>query len=217
MPDIPSTDFLFGNETNAKASVADDEPAAAAPGAAAVPGGTGFALRSPEVADGGTLPRDYTGDGTSSTLPLTWSGAPAGTKSFALIMHHIPGPGTVKWYWVLYDIPANVTSLPKNVRDVGILGNNSVNGRTEYAPPHSKGPGPKWYIYTVYALSEEPRLDVPPEQVDRQALLDAMKDHILASAQLRVVYSRPPGATEDDPGAPPPPPPAAGNEIKELP
>jgi phosphatidylethanolamine-binding protein (PEBP) family uncharacterized protein len=54
-------------------------------------------LRSPEVADGGTLPKDYTADGTSATLPLEWKGAPAETKSYAVIMHHIDPQGIVKW------------------------------------------------------------------------------------------------------------------------
>ena len=123
-----------------------------------------FVLRSSEVTDGGTLPVEFTGDGASATLPLEWSGAPAGTKSYALIMHHIDPQGVVKWYWTLYNIPADVLSLPKNVKSVGTLGNNSVNRSREYAPPHSKGPGPKTYIYTVYALSAPPQLTVPPSR-----------------------------------------------------
>jgi len=164
----------------------------------------GFVLRSPEVADGGILPKDYTGDGSSATLPLEWSGVPEGTKSFALIMHHI-APDQTKWYWILYNIPATTLSLPRNVKDVGTLGNNSVNGKTEYAPPHSKGPGPKKYIYTVYALSAIPQLDVKPDKVSRDVLLAAMKDHILGSAELKVVYSRgdEPGKDEAPPAFPP--------------
>jgi Raf kinase inhibitor-like YbhB/YbcL family protein len=153
-----------------------------------------FVLRSPAVNDGGTLPVEYTGDGNSVTLPLYWSGAPAGTRTYAVIMHHI-APDKVKWYWILYNIPASVTSLPKNVKGIGIPGNNSVNGRTEYAPPHSKGPGPKTYVYTVYALSAAPKLDVPTEQVNRNVLLAAMKSITLASAELKAVYTRPAGAT----------------------
>jgi Raf kinase inhibitor-like YbhB/YbcL family protein len=166
-----------------------------------------FVLRSPEVADGGQLPKDYTGDGTSSTLPLEWSGAPDGTKSFAVIMHHV-APDQTKWYWILYNIPADVKSLPKNVKGVGTLGNNSVNRRTEYAPPHSKGPGPKTYIYTVYALSAPPKITVPPPEVSREVLLTAMKDLILGSAELRVVYTRfpAPDRKRDREGDPPPPP-----------
>ena len=103
---------------------------------------SGFILTSPAAEDGGQLPVEYTGDGESATPPLEWSGAPAGTKSFALIMHHI-APDKTKWYWIIYNIPAKVKSLPKNVKGVGTLGSNSVNGRVGYAPPHSKGPGPK--------------------------------------------------------------------------
>jgi phosphatidylethanolamine-binding protein (PEBP) family uncharacterized protein len=39
-------------------------------------------LRSPSVADGGQIPVEFTGDGAAATLPLEWSGAPLGTKSF---------------------------------------------------------------------------------------------------------------------------------------
>jgi phosphatidylethanolamine-binding protein (PEBP) family uncharacterized protein/Spy/CpxP family protein refolding chaperone len=167
MPEVPNTDFLF-----------------------AAPGKAGFVLRSPEVADGGPLPKDYTGDGTSSTLPLEWSGAPAGTQSYSLIMHHIDPEGVTKWYWILYNIPAEVHNLPKNVKGVGTLGNNSIDGRIGYAPPHSKGPGPKTYIYTVYALSSLVQISVSPEKVDRDVLRAAMRDRILASAELKVVYTR---------------------------
>jgi Raf kinase inhibitor-like YbhB/YbcL family protein len=156
-----------------------------------------FVLSSSEVKDGGNLPAEFTADGTSATLPLAWSGAPAGTKSYALIMHH-EAPDMTKWYWILYNIPADVHSLPKNVKGVGTLGNNSVNERAEYTPPKSKGPGAKTYIYTVYALSAPPQITVPPERVNREVLLAAMKDKILASAELSVVYTRQGEGNEQD-------------------
>jgi phosphatidylethanolamine-binding protein (PEBP) family uncharacterized protein len=189
MPELPNTDYLFFAPTTSAAT----KPVASTSGVVAPPAvvKSGFVLRSPEATDGGQLPKEFTGDGASSTLPLEWVGAPEATKSFALVMHHIPPDGPAKWYWVLYNIPAGTTSLPKNVRGVGTLGNNSVDGRTVYAPPHSKGPGPKTYVYTVYALSAIPLLSVPPAQVSRNVLLAAMKEHVLASAELRVVYSRP--------------------------
>ncbi len=172
-----------------------------------------FVLRSPEVADGGTLPVDFTGDGGGATLPLEWAGTPEGTASFAVIMHHIDPEGKTKWYWVLYNIPADARRLAKNTSGVGVLGNNSVNGRTGYAPPHSKGPGEKIYIYTVYALSASPQLGVEPAKVSRDVLLAAIKDTILASAELKVVYARQGDrearGSDSGPrdGAPPPPPP----------
>lgn len=95
---------------------------------------SGFTLTSPDVLDG-RLPVEYTCDGTSSTLALTWSGVPAGTQSFAIIMHHVAPDNAIHWYWVVYDIPADVTSLAKNIMGIGTLGTNSVNDRNEYAPP----------------------------------------------------------------------------------
>lgn len=151
---------------------------------------TSFTLAGPDVNEDGTLPTEYTCDGASSTLALNWDGAPEGTQSYAVVMHHVAGPDDIHWYWVLYNIPANVTGLPKNVMGIGTLGNNSVNGRTEYAPPCSKGPAPKVYTYTVYALSAQPQLSVPASQVDRATLLDAIENITLASAELSVTYSR---------------------------
>jgi len=149
-----------------------------------------FVLRSSAVADGGALPVDYTGDGAGSTLPLEWSGAPAGTKSYALIMHHIDPQGKTKWYWMLYNIPASVNRLPKNAKGFGTTGNNSINRQVGYAPPHSKGPGPKTYVLTVYALSAPVQISLPPAEVTRDVLLAAMKNLILDSAELKVVYDR---------------------------
>jgi len=73
---------------------------------------------------------------------------------------------------------------------VGTLGTNRVNGQQAYTPPCSKGPGPKEYIYTVYALSAEPQFTVPAARVDRATLLNAIKDNTLDSTELHVIYSR---------------------------
>jgi len=148
-----------------------------------------FVLRSSAVKDDGVLPKEFTGDGDSVSPPLEWSGAPPGTRSYAVIMHH-NAPDMLKWYWVLYNIPTEVTNLPKNVKGIGMVGNNSVNNRGGYAPPHSKGPGAKTYILTVYALSAPPQITVSPTEVSRDVLLAAMKDKILASAELDVTYTR---------------------------
>jgi phosphatidylethanolamine-binding protein (PEBP) family uncharacterized protein len=168
----------------------DAIPAGAAVATAGAGEKKGFTLRSSAVEDGGMLPKDYSGDGSSATLPLEWSGAPAGTKSYALIMHHLDPEGKTKWYWILYNIPADVTNIPRNAKGVGTLGNNSVNRKLAYAPPHSKGPGAKTYILTLYALSSAPQIAAAPADVDRATLLDAIKDRTLASTDLKVVYDR---------------------------
>jgi Raf kinase inhibitor-like YbhB/YbcL family protein len=148
-----------------------------------------FTLSSSAVKDGGTLPVEFTGDGDSATLPLAWHGAPKGTKSYALIMHHV-APDMTKWYWILYNTPPEVQALPTNVHGIGTQGTNSVNHQTTYAPPHSKGPGKKTYILTLYALDAPIDPKVPPNQVTRDVLLQAMDGHILGHAELHVTYDR---------------------------
>jgi len=151
---------------------------------------SGFILSSPEIGSDSLLPVGYTCDGQSSTLPLEWSGFPSQTVCFALIMHHEASPADIHWYWILYNIPYNINSLPENVLNIGIIGNNSVNGRTEYAPPCSRGPGRKDYIFTVYALSEMVKINMAPEEVNREILLNAIKNITLSSAKMTVWYSR---------------------------
>jgi phosphatidylethanolamine-binding protein (PEBP) family uncharacterized protein len=149
-----------------------------------------FKLTSPDISSDSLLPALYTCDGESATLPLEWSGYPVNTRFFALIMHHEASPTDIHWYWVLYNIPSTVNSLCKNIRGTGTLGNNSVNGKTEYAPPCSQGPGYKKYIYTIYALSDSVKFSVPASEVNRQTLLDTIQNITLSSATLNVMYSR---------------------------
>jgi len=148
-----------------------------------------FSLTSTEVSDGGALPVEYTGDGPGSTLPLAWKGEPAGTKSFVLIMDHAAPGNEMKWYWTLWNIPLTVHNLVKNTQDVGQLG-TSFKGQLGYEPPHSQGPGPKTYVITVYALSQPLETSLSSRAVNRETLMEAMQDKVLASASLHVVYTR---------------------------
>ena len=103
--------FFLTALTGCDRTPAAPPPATPDPAAGLAGGASGFTLTSPGLSDGGRLPADYTCDGTRSTLALTWSGAPAETTSYAVIMHHTPGPLDVHWYWVVYNIPASVTSI----------------------------------------------------------------------------------------------------------
>ena len=162
-------------------------------------------LSSPAFVDGGDLPTEFTCDGNRASPPLQWSDPPAGTKSFAIVMHHTPGPGDMHVYLLLYDIPAATRGLAKNARDVGVFGINTVNGKQEYTPPCSKGPGAKTYTLTLYALSAEPQFNVPPNKVTMDLLLAAIKDKTLGTAAINVTYDRtgktPDHAAGDKPGA----------------
>ena len=132
---------------------------------------------------------DYTGDGSGSTLPLSWKGAPLGTAGYVLIMDHLAPGDVIKHYWTIYDIPATTTSLSRNAKGVGKLG-TGFKGQIGYEPPHSQGPGAKTYVLTVYALSAPLQITTEPSGVNRDVLLGAMRDKVLASASLSVLYTR---------------------------
>lgn len=149
-------------------------------------------ITSSVVKDGGTLSDKYTCNGVNSgqyakatQLPIAWTGAPANTKSFALIMWSIRGGGDEGIWWVLYNIPPTVTSLPEDVQGVGMLGMND-QAEQAYGPPCGGGPGTFRRNIVVYALST--MLNLPdPTKVDAALLRQTMKDVILDSATFTVV------------------------------
>lgn len=148
-------------------------------------------LTSSVAADGGTLPADYTCDGTNASPPLAWTGAPAGTQEFALLMTTLPGDGTTKWNWVMYRIPASTSSLARNTSGIGTFGVGSDGPSAAYQPPCSQGPGLKLYTFTIYALSAAPTLTVPASQVTGAVLTSAIANITLGKAALTLGYTRP--------------------------
>lgn len=146
-----------------------------------------FLLSSPVVEDNAELPKEFTGDGAGISPPMSWKGAPTETKSYALIMDHVDPQGEMKWYWTMYDIAATTTSLKQGSQDIGTLG-TGFRGKIGYEPPHSKGPGAKTYVITLYALSAPVSLG-EAHLVNRQNLLAAIQGKVLASSSLRVIHT----------------------------
>ena len=159
------------------------------PTAGPAPGGS-FTLTSPVGADGGTLPAEYTCDGTGSTIALSWSNPPAGTREFALLMSTLPGDGTTRWNWVLYGIPGAASGLARDSFGVGTPGVGSDGPAAAYQPPCSQGSGARIYTFTVYALSASPQLPASPSEVTGAVLTDAITPITLGSASLSLSYSR---------------------------
>ena len=161
----------------------------------AIPGNTGvktgsFKLSRDVGKEGGVLPDEYSCDGAGSSPALSWSGAPAGTTEYALMMTTIPVDGQTKWNWVLYGIPAGTTGLSKNGAGVGITGTGSHGTVMQYDPPCSEGPGAKTYTFTLYALSESPALPGNPEQVTGPVLSNAISSITLGTASLNLTHAR---------------------------
>jgi Raf kinase inhibitor-like YbhB/YbcL family protein len=125
-----------------------------------------FTLESPEFSDGGRLPDTARADGGNRSPALSWHGAPEGTKSYALTVYDPDAPtGSGFWHWAVYNIPADVTSLPQGAGTDGTLPEgavvlpNEMRGEewTGAAPP--PGHGEHRYFFTVSALSDT--LDLP--------------------------------------------------------
>ncbi|RZJ43936.1 MAG: YbhB/YbcL family Raf kinase inhibitor-like protein, partial [Brevundimonas sp.] len=110
-----------------------------------------FTLTSNDITDGGVL-ADAQVKALGNTSPhLAWSGAPKGTKSYAVTVYDPDAPtGSGFWHWTVANIPANVSDLPTG----GPVPSGAVEGRTDYgkagfggaAPP--PGHGPHRYIFT---------------------------------------------------------------------
>jgi phosphatidylethanolamine-binding protein (PEBP) family uncharacterized protein len=75
--------------------------------------------------DGGTIPRRHTQAGEELSPPLSWSGAPDGVVSYVLIVHDVDaviGNGTDDLlHWMLWNLPARVTSIPEGLPAAGEL------------------------------------------------------------------------------------------------
>ena len=82
----------------------------------------GFTLTSGSVSSGGVLSTTYTCDGASKSPPLAWTGAPSGTAGYAMLMTTIPGPGTVKYNWLLYGISAGTNTIAENTTGGATVG-----------------------------------------------------------------------------------------------
>ncbi len=184
------------------ASAAGCEPAAkAVPGTAprSVPARkeatVSLSLVSPAFGPMGGIPKRHTCDGEDLSPPLAWSGAPAGTKSFALVVDDpdAPDPAAprVVWvHWVLYDLPASTTSLAAGTT-AKTLPPGAREGLNDWRQPGWRGPCPPVgrhrYFHKLYAIDIVlPDLHHPT----RAALEQAMVGHVLAEAELVGTYQR---------------------------
>lgn len=143
-------------------------------------------LKSSSVNAQGFVSIDCTCDGKSESPAIEWSGAPEGTRAFAISLWHT-APDMEKSYWVVYNIPASTTAMQQNSKSVGTLGVNDKK-RKEYDPMCSRGPGVKTYHITVLALSEE--LSLSADKASRAELLKAVEGKVLAESTLDFDYER---------------------------
>jgi len=153
-----------------------------------------FSLSSPAFKEGATIPGKYTCDGADVSPSLSWSGAPPGTVTFALIADDPDAPAGTWVHWVLYDLPAATTQLAENVEksDAPASLGGARQGRTDFRRPGYGGPCPPpgpahRYFFKLYALDAPLKLQAGATQRDVEA---AMQGHVLGTAQLMGTYAR---------------------------
>jgi Raf kinase inhibitor-like YbhB/YbcL family protein len=171
---------------------------AAGGGGEAGGGGDTFTLTSSAFMDGGMLPAKYrcqgsVGGPTGPSPALGWTGAPAGTMSFAVLLRD----RTYMNYqhWTIYDIPASVMSLPEMVptgaSPAEPAGAKQANNSAGLTGPGYYGPcgatGVNMYEFTVYALDVD---TLPMPGTTGDSVQAALEMHDLAKASLLVMSGR---------------------------
>jgi Raf kinase inhibitor-like YbhB/YbcL family protein len=158
----------------------------------------GFELTSPAFKDGGFLKRQNVAitdarrecGGENVSPPLSWHNAPAGTKSFAVLMldpEAVFGFGLS--HWIAYDIPPNVNSLAEGEGTKRFMKGKNYRGFNGYwgvCPP--VGDAPHHYLFTVMAMDVS--VGVLQDDLTRDAFLAAVKGKSIGAAGLVGLYAR---------------------------
>lgn len=150
-----------------------------------------FSIISPAFKQNGAIPHEYTCDGADRSPELSWSNAPDGTKSFALICDDPDAPHGTFVHWVVYNIPATKMGMPAGVSKEQTLADGSMQGMTSFGRVGFGGPcppsGEHRYFFKLYALDTMLDLSVG---ASKEQLLAAMQGHVKGEAELVGLYSR---------------------------
>ena len=154
-----------------------------------------FAITSPAFAPGGEIPAVHTCEGADTSPRLEWSGAPAATASFALIVDDPDAPDPAKpkmtWvHWVLYNLPPSADHLPEAVA-ASALPAGTREGTNDWKRTGYGGPCPPIgrhrYFFKLHALDTTlPDLNNPT----KAELEKAMSGHVLAFAEMIGTYQK---------------------------
>jgi Raf kinase inhibitor-like YbhB/YbcL family protein len=149
-------------------------------------------VTSPAFAAGGAIPAQYTCKGTDVSPALDWSGAPAHSTGFAIIMDDPDAPGGTWVHWVMWNVPQTAHSLPQGVPKGEQLQDGARQGRNSFDKIGYNGPCPPAgqthrYFFRVYALDAKLELAAGG---DRDALDAAMKGHVLAQAEYMGTFHK---------------------------
>jgi Raf kinase inhibitor-like YbhB/YbcL family protein len=155
-------------------------------------------VTSPTLKANETIPKDHTADGRNVSPAFAWTGAPAATKQFALVFDDpdvvFGNPPQSFVHWVIYKIPGTAKGLPAELPMGATLTDpaGAIQGPSGFRQMGYRGPAPPpgkphHYTFTVYALDAELPL---AEGLNRNALMEAIKGHIIGQGSLVAIYER---------------------------
>ena len=156
-------------------------------------GGGKLMVTSPVFISGEQLDDKYTQNGENMSPPIEWSKGPTGTRSYVILTEdsgvnrHDP-----VFHWVVYDIPSNMRSLPEHMGneaklDTGVMQGLNVRKTAGFLGPKPPAGQTHPYHFEVFALNT--KLDLDPAKADRNAVVDAMKGHVLAEGDIIANYT----------------------------
>lgn len=161
--------------------------------------GQDFKLSSTSIAEGAQLSSDFvfTGfgcEGGNQSPQLSWTGAPEGTRSFAVTAYDPDAPtGSGWWHWNVVNLDASVTSLdlgasgdqkmPEGARE--LINDYGASGFGGACPPAGEV---HRYVFTVHALAVE-KLDLPDNATNALAgfMIGA---NTIGTARITAIYNR---------------------------
>jgi Raf kinase inhibitor-like YbhB/YbcL family protein len=155
-------------------------------------GHSSLALKSSAFAAGAEIPKKHSCDGDDASPALEWSGGPANTVTFALIMDDPDAPAGTWVHWVLWNLPAGTHELPEGVPQQYQLDDGTRQGRNSSKKIGYNGPcpppgKPHRYFFRLYALDQKLVLAPGGNSSDLQ---EAMKRHVIAQAEYMGTYRR---------------------------
>ena len=153
-------------------------------------------VSSPAFSEGAPIPPRFTADGLGVSPPLIWSGVPSGARAIVLVVEDADSPTPapivhlLAWNFGNADmvLPEGVLASPASAGTLGALGMNSFRKPQWLPPDPPSGHGPHAYVFQVYALDYDPRL---AESSEKAAVINALREHVLARGRLTGVYERP--------------------------
>ena len=156
-----------------------------------------FTLSTTAFTDGGVIPDRFTQAVAAPVSPaLSWINVPAGTQSFAIIMHDpdtAPRKSSVDiLHWMAFNIPAGATSLPEGVPNDPTLADGTVQPNNFGGKPGFMGPGARgaaYHHYTIELFALDTKLNLPAT-ASRSEVMAAMDGHVIGKTAVEGRFHR---------------------------